>query len=128
MKKKSLVGIVIVIILILACIIYGAHDLFFKNRKTNLVNKTALITIMENIKLGDSRAKVEEVFNRHKTKTLQLKKLESEWLITMPYEFGATDWILWIGFDRDRAKSLKIRLSDSKDMKPKESPSDKIMN
>lgn len=129
MQEKRLAGVIIkaifiIVILLLAFfIIYG---LFLKSRNINLDNKKVLVTIMENIKLGDSGARVEEIFNHHKTDTLQLKKLENEWLITMPYEFGATDWILWLGFENNKVTSLKIRLSDSKDMKPKESPPDKI--
>ena len=129
MQEKRPVWVIINAILIIVIILLAffiIYDLFLRNRNINLDNKRALVTIMENIKLGDSGARVEEIFNHHKTDTLQLKKLENEWLITMPYEFGATDCILWVDFENNKAVSLKIRLSDSKDMKPKESPPDKI--
>jgi len=83
---------------------------------------------MNNLQIGDPKEKVEQIYNKYKSRSLKLEKLDidNEWFITMPYEFGATDWILWIEFENNKVISLKIRLSDSKDFKPKDSPLDKV--
>lgn len=124
MEKKRSVGVIIAIILILGAFLGYT---IFDNRIVNLKNKKALVAIMDNLLLGDEKVKVREIYNQYKTNTLELVELENSWLIRMPHEFGATDWVVWIGFENNKIISLKIRLSDSKEMKPKNSPPDKII-
>ncbi len=122
--------VVLIAVLLIIAILVG--NMLFFNRFFNKENKKAVVTIMNNIQIGDTKDKVKTVYNLHKTRGLELLKSEdhenwkeNEWLIRMPLEFGATDWILWIGFEGDKVISLKIRLSDSKTMKPKAAPDDK---
>jgi len=124
-KQKIFNGIVLAIILYIAIFeIFG-----FRTILLNRENKKALAIIMNELKIGDSKEQVKNVFYEYKTKTLKLMDdRENSWLIEMPFEFGASDWILWIEFDEnDKIVSLKMRTSDSKKLKPKGVPGDKIL-
>ncbi|MFC1703331.1 hypothetical protein ACFL1E_00915 [Candidatus Omnitrophota bacterium] len=128
MTKKE---IVITAVSLFVIVLLAGNTLFL-NKILNQDDKKALITIMENLQIGDEKERVENIFSRHRTDALELKKSEdyegweeNQWLIQMPVEFGATDWILWIEFVDEKVASLKIRLHDSKDLKPKGTPPDK---
>ena len=96
MKKKH--TILYTVIFFIIFILVG--KMVFFNRILNKENKQVLITIMNNIQIGDNKEKAEAVYNSYRTKALKLVKSEdneswqgNEWGIMMPHEFGATDWI-----------------------------------
>jgi len=127
MKKKTKfkikVFLFIVIIIFTVC--------FFMQHRMKMLrkNKLALISIMNDIKIGDNAVQVKNIYEKYRTEQLKLRKISREnvWMITMPLEFGASDWVLWVKFDDNKVTSLKIRFSDSKDIKPENAPSDKVI-
>lgn len=123
-KKFKILACILILFLFFYIIIF---ELFgYKNTLLNIENKKALIAIMDNLEVGVQREKVRDIFRQYRTKGLELiDQKETTWLIRMPYEFGARDWVLWIEFDDKGITNLKIRLSDNKEFKPKNSPDDK---
>ena len=82
---------------------------------------------MNELAIGDTKQDVENIFEKLKTDTLKLSQGRDEWLINMLLEFGATDWVLKIGFENDRIIYLKMETSDGPTgIKPKGAPKDKI--
>jgi hypothetical protein len=136
-KQKIFSGLVLAIIFYVAIFEILGYRTTLSNRR----DKKVLTIIMNELEIGDSKEKVKNIFYEYKTKTLELidltliapesleqKRKENTWLIRMPYEFGAKDWILWIEFDEnDKIIGLKMRVSDSKKFKPKDAPEDKLL-
>ncbi|MCI0526790.1 MAG: hypothetical protein L0Y56_04960, partial [Nitrospira sp.] len=57
---------------------------------------------------------------------LTLHRLDvDKWLVQTPIEFGAKNWVVWIGFSNSVVRSIKIRLNDSENLRPLEAPLDR---
>jgi len=96
------------------------------NAAKNMENKPRLAEIMRELSPGDTKDDVQRTFDRMQTATLKLHVISSAcWNITMPFELGASDWILWIDFLDDKVTRLRIRLSDSARIRPPGAPEDK---
>lgn len=107
---------------------YFGWSAFFKSRMLNSSSKTAFAEIHRRIQLGDSAAGVQAVVNELKTGGIALRTnvFLDTWEVSMPWEFGATDWALFIQYGPEQTVSaVALRTSDGLHSKPKNSPSDK---
>jgi hypothetical protein len=50
------------------------------------------------------------------------------WVVTTPYEFGATNWMLLIDVEEDRVTKMRIRTDDGIDDHPVQAPPDKLVS
>jgi hypothetical protein len=86
--------------------------------QTSLLNKpskTALSQMHHSLQVGDSKPRVDQVFQQFKTDrtALSIKVFEDTWVMTMPFEFGAGDWVLYVQFDRsEKVSAVVMRTSD----------------
>ena len=98
--------------------------------------------ILAHIQAGDARSEVLEVFStipgtaskeeieRIVTSGghshLRLVKVSpSEWLVETPLQFGAGNWVLWIEFEGQEIRALRVRTADSKEVLPERAPPDR---
>jgi hypothetical protein len=96
----------------------------FHTRKSNEPNRTALLQIRETIAIGASHTETLTAYWRHRTDDLKLfADRPTDWIITMPLEFGASDWKLLIEFQDGRVAAVRVRMSDGPP--PKGGPQDK---
>ncbi len=100
-------------------------DLFFKARIANEKNKIALTKIHNSLKIGSNSEKIIESFKMYQTGELEISTDSVNTSISMPYEFGATDWVLFCKTENGTIKSVKMRTSDGMEHFPKEAPNDK---
>jgi hypothetical protein len=85
----------------------------FRTHKSNEPHRTALLQIQDSIALGALHADVLAAYWEHRTDSLRLfADRSTDWVITMPLEFGATNWKLLIDFLDGRVSALRIRTSD----------------
>lgn len=80
------------------------------------------------LQVGDSEQRVDQVFQQFKTDrtTMSIKGFEDTWVIAMPFEFGAGDWVLYIQFDRsEKVTAVAMRTSDGIYSRPSGTPEDK---
>lgn len=96
----------------------------FTTSSRNETNRQAILKLHNAIRTGDTREEVLRDYYTNRTDRLRLRcdKAE-EWVITMPMEFGATDWQLQLEFGQDKVSSIRIRTTEG--MKPGDSPDDK---
>lgn len=69
----------------------------------------------ETFQIGDTRQRVAEVFHQYKSdRTILYNDPQTPvWEIRMPFEFGASDWVLYVEFDHEEKLSASgIRTSD----------------
>ena len=96
----------------------------FHTRKSNESHRAALLQIRDAISIGASHADVLAASWQPRTDSLRLfADRPADWIITMPLEFGASDWTLLIEFHDARVSAIRVRTSDGPP--PKDGPKDK---
>ena len=96
----------------------------FRTHKSNEPHRTALLQIQDAVALGASHADVLAAYWKHRTDSLRLfADRPTGWVITMPLEFGASDWKLLIEFQDGRVTAVRVRTADGPP--PKDGPKDK---
>jgi hypothetical protein len=96
----------------------------FHTRKSNEPHRAALLQIRDAVSVGASHGEVLAAYWQHRTDSLRLfADRPADWIITMPLEFGASDWKLLIEFQDDRVSAVRVRTSDGPP--PKDGPNDK---
>jgi hypothetical protein len=124
-KNKLVIVALFTALISINCFLFYIY--FVQPKSLNIENKKVISAIMNELDIGDTKQDVKNVFEKLKTDTLKLSQGRDEWLINMPLEFGATDWVLRIGFENDRITYLKMETSDGPTgIKPKGAPKDKI--
>jgi hypothetical protein len=125
MKRILDLGLSVIVIGIIAWI---AIEMFFGAGLRNAPSKDALRRIHHDIYIGLSQNDVLAIYERNKTDRTRLRTniFEDTWEISMPFEFGATDPILYIQFDStDKVMAIAMRSSDGIYWRPAEAPVDK---
>ena len=119
---------------IIACVLLGlatlliGWSLFFQPALLNRDSKIALAAMHQDILLSASQDEVSSIYKRFKTNRTHIKTdvFRETWEIGMPFELGASDWILYVQFDGNcRVSAVAIRTSDGSHWRPLESPADK---
>jgi len=115
-------------VLIIGTVGFLGWQAAFEPRFKNQASKEALKEMHENLRLGDSRQRVAELYDQFKTDRTRFRKDADikVWDIGMPFELGSSDWILYLEFDdSDRLSAVLIRTSDGIFQRPPDSPEDK---
>ena len=95
----------------------------FQTHASNESNRIALLKIRDTVSVGSSHAEVLDSYWRHRTDYLKLHvERPTDWIITMPLEFGAGNWKLLIEFHDGRVSAVRIRTADGP---PVHGPKDK---
>jgi hypothetical protein len=106
--------------------IFASGDVFHSSQQ-NASHRAALVRIHEAVSVGSSHSDVLSAYWQSRTDSLRLiADTPSEWVITMPLEFGATDWKLVIDFQNDKVSAVRVRTSDGPP--PAAGPQDKQNN
>lgn len=127
--KNNKIKIVLIGFFLFACFYYLwffflSGDVFMTHSK-NEFNRKSLVSIRNDLHLGDDYKKVLENFwsKENDDTDLNISVFSSErWLISMPAEFGATDWRMYVEFEEGKVIGYRIRTSDGP--KPKDAPED----
>lgn len=120
MKRRGLWIVAIVVIIIT---IFSFATVFVKHG-SNESDQQAIVKLHGEITPGDTREQVLRHYYALRTDNLRMScDRPAEWIISMPLEFGASDWSLRLEFDQDRVSAVRMRTSDGP--KPNASPDDK---
>lgn len=103
--------------------VFASGDVFYSSRR-NVPNRAALRQVYEAVPVGASHAEVLAAYWQHRSDDLRLfADRPTKWVITMPLEFGASDWKLSLEFQEGRVSAIRVRTSDGPP--PKDGPKDK---
>ena len=95
----------------------------FRTHKANEPHRRALLEIRDAIAIGASYSEVLKAYWQHRTDSLRLfADRPTDWTITMPMEFGASDWKLGIEFQDGKVSAVRVRTADGPP--PKDGPKD----
>jgi hypothetical protein len=120
--------VIVSVVAVLAAVYYGwwffASGEVFHSSRRNAPNRAALRQVYEAVPVGALYAEVLAAYWQHRSDDLRLfADRPTEWAITMPVEFGASDWKLSLEFQEGRVSAIRIRTSDGPP--PKDGPKDK---
>jgi hypothetical protein len=123
--KPKLSSIIAVMLAALCVIVWASIFTFvFHTHKRNAPHREALLQIRDAVSMGASRDDVLAAYWRFRSNALTLRQeTATDWLISMPLEFGARDWLLLIEFRDDRVTAVRVRTSDGP--APDDGPTDK---
>jgi len=125
MKRPIEIGIVV----IAATIILGvAAHFILRSRSASLHFKDDLRQIHQKIGVGFSRSDALAACEADQAGGLRLRTdaYTDTWDISMPFELGSTDWVLYIQFDNDsHVSGIAMRSSDGISIRPAAAPEDK---
>lgn len=84
-----------------------------------------LVAFTSELKLDMSQADVRARFASVPREFLVLREVDTTLtLVRTPHRFGASEWLGWLEFANGRLSSVRIRIADSRDIKPNGSPPD----
>ena len=109
----------------LACVLILVLFGLSKRRQETRDAKDELLIFRASVVQAQAADDIELAFQSSKYSYLQLwKEKSTEWVITTPLRFGASNWYLYIEFDHSKATALRLRLADSRDLHPDDAPPD----
>ena len=125
MKRRTRVaGTIILIVVLVAWVRYFWFSEVFRLHRDNEANRAALLRVHSAVQPGASPDDVLRAYWQHRTDDLRLHADNpTRWVIRMPLEFGASDWLLWLEFKNGKVVALRMRTSDGP--APAEAPPDK---
>ena len=89
--------------------------------------RSEVVEVFNAIRGGASQQEVERTMSSMEHGQLRLLKVEpSEWLVQTPLQFGAGNWQLWIEFEGQEVRALRVRTADSKQVSPEGAPADRL--
>jgi len=96
----------------------------FHSHESNEPNRAALLRVRGAIDIGASHGEVLAAYWQHRVDQLRLSADSyAEWSISMPLEFGTSDWKLRIEFQDGKVSAVRVRTSDGPS--PSDGPTDK---
>ena len=124
--KRSHVSTALILVLVGAYYylwVFRSGDVFSTSGR-NAPNRESLLRVRGAIELGASHAEVLAAYWSHRTDDLRLTAdSPTGWLVHMPSEFGAGDWVLTVKFRDGRVTAVRVITSDGPP--PKDGPPDK---
>lgn len=117
---------ILLLLSILVVIIFLAYYQMSSARQRHESYHAALVKIMTQLNIGDSRLNVELLVGALQDTHIRLvKEARDEWIIKTPLEYGASNWILVVNFVGDKISLLRVRTEDSIANRPYDAPPDK---
>ncbi len=100
-------------------------DVFGTTNKKDLWQSIS-IDLIKDVKLGFNTEQVIRIAKEHGFSEKQMHKKDSEIRIYTPIEFGASNWVIRLGFSDDKLIYTKVRLEDNIESEylPKGAPED----
>lgn len=96
----------------------------FRTHQSNQPQRAAILQIRDAVALDSTYSEVLAAYWEHRTDSLRLfADCATNWVITVPFEFGASDWNLRIEFQGGKVSAVRVRTSDGPP--PKNGPPDK---
>jgi hypothetical protein len=92
--------------------IFASGDWFYTH-PGNASNRAAILTIREELRIGDGYQKALRTYWRFASKDLRLDSGSPQtWSVSMPSEFGAREWVLYLDFSDGKVSGIRVRTSD----------------
>jgi hypothetical protein len=96
----------------------------FHRHSTNADNRAAVMRLHAALRVGDDFEKVLNEYWSQRTEELRLHvEARDQWFVSMPGEFGASDWTLVVKYHDGKVSAIRVRTADGPG--PTDGPADK---
>lgn len=123
MKINKPIRIICIVLAFIFILISGLFIFEHFQHFMNKDNRDAMLTIYNKSSIGMSTEEFLRIFLENKSFNLNINKYSDEYTISMPVEFGAEDWLMFVYTKDNKITELKIRTLDGP--KPDDGPEDK---
>ena len=121
-KMKRALGLIVICFL---CLSVWEFFSWRSNRARLAISEMS--TLFNTLELGMTKQDFNRKHAEGSFQTLKVRSVtEDNLLVLTPLQWGAANWVMWVGFSNNTISSVKIRLQDSQDVKPKGVPNDKL--
>lgn len=122
-KQKFIISLISALVLAFyAWWIFVSGDWFYTHGR-NAPNRAAILKMREELRVGDGYEKALRIYWQHAPKDLRLDSGSPEtWTVSMPFEIGASDWVLYLDFSDSKISAIRVRTSDGP--RPSAAPED----
>jgi hypothetical protein len=118
--KQRITTIGLSLLFVAGLAVYLRHQ-----REMHAEAHTQMLQLRQSLIAGNTKADVERLFEPTRYPLLELRKLnEKEWVVMTPYEFGASNWYLYLEFEGVGLSEIRVRLEDSENIRPDLAPPD----
>jgi hypothetical protein len=124
MKNQKLIFSIVGFLLLAyySWLIFGSGD-WILTHSTNTQKREAMLKVREEIHIGDGYESALRSYWLHGSKDLRLDAGSPKtWTVSMPREFPARDWVLWVEFADGKVSAVRVRTSDGPP--PSDAPAD----
>jgi hypothetical protein len=123
-RAYFIVALVVLVCGIVWACVFWFNDVF-STHHANQPHRAALLQIHDAIEIDASHAEVLAAYWQHRSDALKLHADQPDaWIIRMPLEFGAGDWILQIDFQDGTVSAVRVLTSDGPP--PKDGPAARL--
>ena len=120
MTRNKLTVIAACLLLVCGLIIYGLHL-----KQMHADARSQLLRVRQSLADANTKSDVDRLFVPSRYPLLEMHKASpAEWIVTTPYEFGATNWYLYLEFQGATLSEVRLRLEDSESIRPDLAPPD----
>ncbi len=127
MTRKLSLGkqLVAVAALLIATVFIGAA--LYRSLVVGREAMSELLSLYGKLQPGLSVSEAEQVFSTNRFRRLKFINVSPELvMVRTPLEWNANNWLLWMDVTNRQIYQLRIRLEDDAQLKPADSPPDKL--
>jgi hypothetical protein len=120
MTSKNISAITVCLLLACGLIVYGRHL-----KQMHAEARSQLLQVRQSLVDANTKSDVDRLFVPLRYPLLGLHKIsQTEWIVTTPSEFGASNWYLYLEFRGTTLSEMRVRLEDSERIRPELAPPD----
>jgi len=120
MTTKNISAITVCLLLACGLIVYGRYL-----KQMHSEARSQLLQARQSLVDANTKSDVDRLFVPPRYPLLELHKTsQSEWIVTTPTEFGASNWYLYLEFQGTAFAGMRVRLEDSARIRPDLAPPD----
>ncbi len=119
MKKTRLLSLFL-------CCAAGLAALWYWEHASGRMAENEIIALFNQIELGMSQQQLYKLAAEGAYQKLKLQQVSEDLLsVQTPLRWGAVNWVMWVDFHEGRVRGVRIRLQDTKQVRPSGAPADK---
>jgi hypothetical protein len=120
MSRNKILVVAISLLVASGFILYARH---LKQMRAEA--RSQLLQVRQTLLDANTKSDVDRMFVPSQYPLLGMHKTSgSEWVVMTPFEFGANNWDLYLEFQGATLSEMRVRLGDSKSMRPDLAPPD----
>jgi len=108
-------------------LLLGVATLLYRVRQGDQARKE-VITLFQSLNVGMKASEIQPLIDSQQSRLLRLHEISADLLfVQTPLEWGARNWVLWLELSDGTVSAVRIRVHDSRELKPHGAPPDRTV-